>query len=104
MHNHSQGGSDLVVSLDAFKITRHGVGGEHGEAARWRLHALAGASFAAAMLCDPRAFGIAQSHGAVVLKGMDSGELPPTQFQYGLGFERRQDALAFLRELEAVLS
>lgn len=103
MHNHSQSGSDLVVSFDAFKITRHGPSPEHGTATRWELHALASAPFAAAMMRDPRAFGIAQRRGAVVLKGMDGGSLPPTQFQYGLGFERRQNALAFLRDLEAAL-
>lgn len=97
MHVHSApsfGQSDHVVSFDAFKVSRHG--GDRSP--RWEVHSLT--PWAAAMLRESRVFGIAQSNGAIVLGSPDTGAMPPTQFQFGLGFTRRGDAIDFLRDIE----
>lgn len=93
MHVHADGVGDHAVSFDAFKVSRRG-----GKTTIWEVHSLT--PWAAAMLRDSRVFGIAQSNGAIVLGSPDTGAMPPTQFQYGLGFTRRGDAIDFLRDVE----
>jgi hypothetical protein len=90
MHNHSEDGSDLVVSLDAFKVTRPGVL-DHGDAGRWKVNALY--SWSQEMLIryagklNPKDYPIWVREGA-------------SQRIVGARFERRVDALEFLREVE----
>jgi hypothetical protein len=91
-------GSDRVVMLDAFTITRHGGSATGG--AIWQVHSLT--PWARDMMADPRAEEIRAANRGIVLSGPDSGRLPTIQFGYGLGFERRGDAADFLRELERV--
>lgn len=73
MHAHSQGGGDLVVSLDAFKVTRHDSG------RRWEVRALT--PYARQMLIQAS-------------KGIWNPD--PTE----PSFERRRDALDFISDLE----
>lgn len=94
MHNHAEGGSDLSVSLDAFKITRPGVGGEHGDDGRWQVTALY--SWSQELLIR------------------HANALPPTDHPIwihgnshriiGARFARRNEAVDFLRDLERTVS
>lgn len=108
MRSHANGGSDLSVSFDAFKVTRweNSDGARtFTESTRWHVEALT--PWARAMLADRRCFGIATANRAVVLSSPDprhAGQMPSEQFGYGLGFERRKDALSFLSELEDAAS
>jgi hypothetical protein len=91
-------GSDRVVMLDAFTITDHRA--THSSNVGWHVHSLT--PWARDMMADPRAEEIRKANRGVVLAGRDSGRLPTIQFGYGLGFERRGDAVDFLRDLERV--
>lgn len=86
MHNHSDGGSDLVVSLDAFKVTKHPA-----MPMPWEVHALV--PWARDMMTTGATAVIMYENSGEVIGGADGNTL-------GLKFERRSDALAFLRELE----
>jgi hypothetical protein len=96
MHTRKDGGafapdgSDVVASFDAFKVTRHSDG------ARWRVESLA--PWARDMLDHAEVFGIAQSNRGWPLK--PASLRADTVFSHGLGFDRRGDAVDFLRELE----
>lgn len=97
VHTHADGPGDHVVSFDAFKVSRY------ADHPRYRVEALV--PWARAMLADPRALGVATSYRAIVLGSRDPdklGKLPRIQFGYGLGFERRKDALSFLGEIESM--
>lgn len=93
MHVHPDGAGDHAVSFDAFKVSRHG-----GKTPHWEVHSLT--PWAAAMLREPGAETARAASRGIILTGPSSGALPPTQFQFGLGFTRRGDAIDFLRDIE----
>lgn len=93
MHTKTDLSHDRVVSLDAFKVTRH------DEGRRWHVKPLV--PWARDMLKDQRTSGLVQSNRGYPLKGPDSSLIVPTHpFRFGVGFGRLGDALDFLRELE----
>jgi hypothetical protein len=80
---------DVVVSLDAFKITRAGITPEHGDAARWQVHSL---NPWAQELLIQHANALTPKTSPIWLRGRNERII-------GAGFERRKDALSFLEDV-----
>lgn len=90
-------GSDLVVALDAFKITRHGVDPVYGETTRWRVIPLTPWARDLLRQIDAHAIG-----DGMAIANCPDGFITPARgdLDQGVGFERRKDALMFIATIE----
>lgn len=95
MHVHPDGAGDHVVSLDAFKITRH----RGSTPTPWSVRSLV--PWARDLLDRPEMAGLVQANSGYPLVGLDSGKLDPQRpFRFGVGFKLRGDAITFLTDVE----
>lgn len=101
MHNHRDSAGDVVVSLDAFKVSRWGASGETV------YHVCPLAPWAREMLKDERSYAAAVAAGGQPLRparqhGDGFLRVEDEPYARGVIFDRRRDALDFVREVELI--